>query len=132
MVSYEPTRPEHLNRITYYNNEKKERSLHLWRFDGDEWRIATVKPLQVDYAMIGKNHQYFPWRYAAGDSKTKDKDGMFSSSLNGYVKKHPNGDVEIKLINIDYDKTRSNDIIFYNKIVILRPLDNEMYTVIDE
>lgn len=126
MVSYENTSRE------IYRSNKFKRNLVLWRFDEDALRTATINPLQVDYADGNEYHNYFQWIYATGDSKTKDKDGEFSASLNGHVKKHPNGDVEIKLINIQFYSDRKRRYTVYNKIIYLKPIGNEMYEVVEK
>lgn len=115
IISYEPYPDNNLTQ-SYKYGEKRERNLYLYRLDGDGWKIASDKPIRVDYMMCDNNGSisydyYFP---------LLDK--------GGYVKNMNNGNIEINLTILVRQQT--DEPVFHNEIIILQPIDGEKYRVL--
>lgn len=120
--------------VLWSNGEKRERKLYLCRKDSDGWIIASTTSLQTDFQkfVFGKNddisyNYYFP---ISGEKNVIDR---YFSNYYGYVKQLPNGNVEIRVINIRNDKQDllrpDENMKPYYTIYVLIPVGNEMYDV---
>lgn len=131
MVSYDTCyKCEHI--VIWYDGEKRERNLYLFRRDSTGWKIACDEPLQTDYMKcdsgIFSYVRYYPM--------ITEKHNMFKNCI-GKVTKSENGNIEFQILNLkcnddSKEKLHPNQgfLQAFYKVYTLKPIKGDKYEII--
>jgi hypothetical protein len=118
MLSYDTCETCHLP--NWHTNMRLERGLYLFRLDDGGWKIASNKPVQIDWSECDKDGDFSYFSYFP--KKFRD------NNIKGFVNQLDNGNVEIRIINHQIIGNYGKLEHFYNDILLI-PNGDETYNV---